>query len=158
MVFLVVAAGGYVAVVAVIFAVMAVVIAAADAAVASAVANAIVVVGFVVAAVVVVAAAVAIVAVVDGVYFFDHVVSLGRASPGWGSCPSLSRPGTQVGTDIQDNKCSWLVVQALQRATKEQKEVLVQNYAIDEEAKVSLILFFCIVRFVIVLCVFVVLF
>lgn len=30
---------------------------------------------------------------------------------------------TQVGTDIQDNKCSWLVVQALQRATPAQRKV-----------------------------------
>jgi farnesyl diphosphate synthase len=29
-----------------------------------------------------------------------------------------------VGTDIQDNKCSWLVVQALDRVTLEQRRVL----------------------------------
>ena len=61
---------------------------------------------------------------------FLWIASLRRIVP-------RSRSGTQVGTDIQDNKCSWLVVQALQRATKEQKEVLVKNYAIDEEEKVS---------------------
>lgn len=44
----------------------------------------------------------------------------------------------QVGTDIQDNKCSWLVVQALERATPEQREILEQNYAIDEQDKVRL--------------------
>ncbi|CAM9169892.1 unnamed protein product, partial [Ectocarpus sp. 12 AP-2014] len=43
----------------------------------------------------------------------------------------------KVGTDIQDNKCSWLVVQALERASKAQKAVLIQNYAIDEEAKIE---------------------
>lgn len=42
-----------------------------------------------------------------------------------------------MGTDIQDNKCSWLVVQALQRANKEQKALLLANYAIDEEEKVK---------------------
>lgn len=47
---------------------------------------------------------------------------------------------TQVGTDIQDNKCSWLVVQALERASPEQKAVLVDNYAIDEEDKVRVLL------------------
>ena len=30
----------------------------------------------------------------------------------------------KVGTDIEENKCSWLVVQALDRVTPEQREVL----------------------------------
>jgi farnesyl diphosphate synthase len=34
----------------------------------------------------------------------------------------------KVGTDIQDNKCSWLVVQALKRATPQQKKLLKDNY------------------------------
>ena len=34
----------------------------------------------------------------------------------------------KIGTDIEDNKCSWLVVQALQRATAEQKEILIRDY------------------------------
>jgi len=34
----------------------------------------------------------------------------------------------KVGTDIQDNKCSWLVVQALGRASSEHKATLKQHY------------------------------
>lgn len=30
----------------------------------------------------------------------------------------------KIGTDIQDNKCSWLVVQCLQRASPEQRQIL----------------------------------
>eukprot|EP01134_Creolimax_fragrantissima_P008503 CFRG8503T1 len=34
----------------------------------------------------------------------------------------------KIGTDIEDNKCSWLVVQALDRVTPEQRLILEQNY------------------------------
>lgn len=34
----------------------------------------------------------------------------------------------KVGTDIEDNKCSWLVVQALDAATDDQKAVIEKNY------------------------------
>lgn len=30
----------------------------------------------------------------------------------------------KIGTDIEDNKCSWLVVQALSIASDEQKQIL----------------------------------
>lgn len=43
----------------------------------------------------------------------------------------------KVGTDIQDNKCSWLVVQALDRVTKEQRTVLEENYGQWDDAKVK---------------------
>lgn len=46
----------------------------------------------------------------------------------------------KIGTDIQDNKCSWLVNQALQRCTPEQRKLLDQNYGRKEsepEAKVK---------------------
>ena len=46
----------------------------------------------------------------------------------------------KIGTDIQDNKCSWLVNQALKKCSKEQREVLEQNYGRKDqncEAKVK---------------------
>ena len=39
----------------------------------------------------------------------------------------------KVGTDIRDNKCSWLVNQALERATPEQRKVLEENYGRKDE-------------------------
>jgi farnesyl diphosphate synthase len=39
----------------------------------------------------------------------------------------------KIGTDIQDNKCSWLVVQALDRATPAQRRVLQENYGRHDE-------------------------
>jgi farnesyl diphosphate synthase len=43
----------------------------------------------------------------------------------------------KVGTDIQDNKCSWLVIQALDRVTPEQRKVLEDNYGQWDDAKVA---------------------
>ncbi|PSC75133.1 farnesyl diphosphate synthase [Micractinium conductrix] len=43
----------------------------------------------------------------------------------------------KIGTDIQDNKCSWLVVQALQRASEAQKKVIEDNYGQDDKGKVQ---------------------
>ena len=43
----------------------------------------------------------------------------------------------KVGTDIQDNKCSWLVVQALGRATPAQKKILEANYGVWDDKKVA---------------------
>ena len=37
----------------------------------------------------------------------------------------------KVGTDIQDNKCSWVVNEALARCSKEQRTVLDENYGKD---------------------------
>ncbi|EAZ13243.1 hypothetical protein OsJ_03166 [Oryza sativa Japonica Group] len=34
----------------------------------------------------------------------------------------------KIGTDIEDYKCSWLVVQALERADENQKHILFENY------------------------------
>lgn len=34
----------------------------------------------------------------------------------------------KIGTDIEDSKCSWLIVQALKRANEDQKQSLLDNY------------------------------
>ncbi|KAH9904686.1 terpenoid synthase [Xylariomycetidae sp. FL2044] len=40
----------------------------------------------------------------------------------------------KIGTDIMDNKCSWLVNQALKIATPEQRKVLEENYGKKDKA------------------------
>ncbi|CAH0005110.1 unnamed protein product [Clonostachys byssicola] len=41
----------------------------------------------------------------------------------------------KIGTDIKDNKCSWLVNQAIAIATPEQRKVLEDNYGQKDDAK-----------------------
>lgn len=46
----------------------------------------------------------------------------------------------KIGTDIMDNKCSWLINQALDKANPEQRKVLDENYGkknAESEAKVK---------------------
>jgi len=43
----------------------------------------------------------------------------------------------KIGTDIQDNKCGWLIVQALDRASAAQKKILEENYAQKDMEKVN---------------------
>uniref|UniRef100_A0A2K6U9R9 Farnesyl pyrophosphate synthase n=1 Tax=Saimiri boliviensis boliviensis TaxID=39432 RepID=A0A2K6U9R9_SAIBB len=43
----------------------------------------------------------------------------------------------KLGTDIQDNKCSWLVVQCLQRPTLEQHQILKESYGQKEAENVA---------------------
>jgi len=43
----------------------------------------------------------------------------------------------KVGTDIEDSKCSWLVVQALKLATPAQRQMIEENYGQWDEKKVS---------------------
>lgn len=45
----------------------------------------------------------------------------------------------KIGTDIQDNKCSWLVNQALQIATPEQRKILEENYGRKDKDKEAII-------------------
>ncbi|CAL8143177.1 unnamed protein product [Orchesella dallaii] len=43
----------------------------------------------------------------------------------------------KIGTDIQDCKCSWLFVVAMQRSSPEQKKFLLENYGQHETEKVT---------------------
>ena len=43
----------------------------------------------------------------------------------------------KVGTDIQDNKCGWLVVQALDRCNAAQRKIIEQNYGDWNDKKVA---------------------
>ncbi len=43
----------------------------------------------------------------------------------------------KIGTDIQEGKCTWLIIQALQRCTPEQRKVLEQGYGVQDEEKVE---------------------
>lgn len=45
----------------------------------------------------------------------------------------------KIGTDIQDNKCSWLVVECLKRASPEQRRLLEENYGQKDPEKVALV-------------------
>ncbi|XP_022177969.1 farnesyl pyrophosphate synthase-like [Myzus persicae] len=45
----------------------------------------------------------------------------------------------KIGTDIEDGKCSWLAVKALQKVTTEQKKIMEDNYGIDDQFNVAVI-------------------
>jgi farnesyl diphosphate synthase len=45
----------------------------------------------------------------------------------------------KIGTDIKDNKCSWLVNQALEIATPEQRKILEENYGQKDDDKEAVI-------------------
>ncbi|ELU07394.1 hypothetical protein CAPTEDRAFT_223258 [Capitella teleta] len=42
----------------------------------------------------------------------------------------------KIGTDIEDNKCGWMVIQALNRVDKAQRQLLEANYAQNDPEKV----------------------
>ncbi|XP_046860084.1 farnesyl pyrophosphate synthase-like isoform X2 [Xenia sp. Carnegie-2017] len=43
----------------------------------------------------------------------------------------------KVGTDIEETKCSWLLVQALQKVDEPQRKVLEENYGVNDPAAVA---------------------
>lgn len=45
----------------------------------------------------------------------------------------------KIGTDIEDNKCSWLIVQALLRVDDGQRSLLQENYGYNDADKVEIV-------------------
>jgi len=43
----------------------------------------------------------------------------------------------KIGTDIEDNKCSWLIIKALELASKTQTDLLKDNYGRKDESSVQ---------------------
>lgn len=43
----------------------------------------------------------------------------------------------KIGTDIQEGKCTWLVIKALERCTADQRKLLEENYGSEDEEKVE---------------------
>lgn len=41
------------------------------------------------------------------------------------------------GTDIQEGKCSWVILQVLEHCTNEEKEVLKAHYGVEKEENVA---------------------
>lgn len=47
--------------------------------------------------------------------------------------PRHSTPSGDEGSDIQDNKCSWLICHALSKCSPAQRQILEDNYGIDDD-------------------------
>lgn len=45
----------------------------------------------------------------------------------------------KIGTDIEDNKCSWLIVKALELATSDQRNLLKEHYGRSEQSSVDMV-------------------
>merc|ERR1711871_522405 len=43
------------------------------------------------------------------------------------------------GTDIENGKCSWLIVQALQRASLSQRETLAKHYGVEDASSSAIV-------------------
>lgn len=43
----------------------------------------------------------------------------------------------KIGTDIQEGKCTWLIIKALERCTPGQRKLLEENYGVDDVEKVE---------------------
>lgn len=43
----------------------------------------------------------------------------------------------KIGTDVEDNKCGWLIVQALPRCSEAQRAVIERNYGQNDPVKVA---------------------
>lgn len=54
-------------------------------------------------------------------------------------CFGLPEVIGKIGTDIQDNKCSWLVVKALEVCSSEQRAILESNYGQNDPDKIKIV-------------------
>merc|ERR1711976_402607 len=45
----------------------------------------------------------------------------------------------KIGRDIEENKCGWLIVQALPRCNEEQRKILAENYGKDDQQCVAVV-------------------
>ncbi|XP_054740081.1 farnesyl pyrophosphate synthase-like [Anastrepha obliqua] len=52
-------------------------------------------------------------------------------------CFSNPEISGKIGTDIQDNKCSWLAVTCMQRASPEQRAIMEECYGKNDSAKIA---------------------
>jgi farnesyl diphosphate synthase len=54
-------------------------------------------------------------------------------------CYGDAKHSGKTGTDIEDAKCTWLIVQALDKCTPSQRKILEENYGKDDKEKVKLV-------------------
>lgn len=45
----------------------------------------------------------------------------------------------KIGRDIEEKKCCWMIIKALEISNREQKQILKDNYGFDDQTKVSLV-------------------
>ncbi|EFA80911.1 farnesyl diphosphate synthase [Heterostelium album PN500] len=72
----------------------------------------------------------------------DLIVSMGtyfQIRDDYEDCYLDPKYNGKIGRDVEDNKCSWLIVQAVKRANQEQLEILKNNYGKDEPYRVALV-------------------
>ncbi|XP_071955179.1 farnesyl pyrophosphate synthase-like isoform X2 [Antedon mediterranea] len=74
-----------------------------------------------------------------GFYSFYMPVALALYLDDYLDCYGEPETIGKVGTDIEENKCSWLIVQALKLANEDQRKALQTNYGLDDPKKVAIV-------------------